>query len=68
MHDDDPKDDQDMVLEKKKEKNKMGSRQRYRQGHFVLDSRHYRECESFRIDSRTIKRGTLSEMSIILCL
>jgi hypothetical protein len=29
MHDGGPKDDQDMDLEKKKEKNKMGSRQRY---------------------------------------
>ena len=54
-------DDQALGLEKKKEKNKMGSRQRYNeQGHFVFGDRDTIESViTFRIDGRTIKRGAL---------
>jgi len=58
--------DQNMIfkcsnLEKKKEKNKKGSRQRYFFNRVILfcHSRHLLGVSGFRIDNRTIKRGNL---------
>jgi hypothetical protein len=63
----DPKDDKCLDLVEL-EKIKIGSRQRYMLGAIlILDSRHYRECESFRIDSRTIKRGILQFHLLTFC-
>jgi hypothetical protein len=45
---------------RKRWRKEWSSRQRYIIGLFGLDSRHHRGCESFRIDSHTIKRRTLS--------
>ena len=57
MHWSDPKVDQVLGLGGF-ENNQNGLKAKvYVRSHFGLDSRHYRECESFRIDSRTIKRG-----------
>ena len=63
----DPEDDKCLDLVDL-ERIKIGSRQRYMLGAIlILDSRHYRECESFRIDSRTIKRGILQFHLLTFC-